>query len=348
MRASRCCARWVGTPSACRRRTPRSRTAAHPREIVEREHRRDQAHDEDPRLGDRTTGRARCSTLRARVLPLDAVAVPAAARDAAWPTGSLAPVNWCPNCTRRCSRTSRWSDGRCERCGAPVGERGTSSSGSSRSPTTPTGCSTTSTRSDWPERVISRCSATGSAGPRAREVTFALDGLRRAASPSSPRGPTRSSARRSSCSRPSTRSSPSSPARDRAGAEIREYVRHDQARSAPRSGPRPVTKTGVFTGALCRQPGQRRARCPIWVADYVLMDYGTGAIMAVPGARRARLRVRREVRPADRVTVVGPAEDRQALVDDGVTVNSGSACGLNSDEARDDGDWLAERGRARP
>ncbi len=37
----------------------------------------------------------------------------------------------------------------------------------------------------------------------------------------------------------------------------------------------------------------------MWIADYVLMGYGTGAIMAVPGARRARLRVRQEVRPAD-------------------------------------------------
>ena len=37
----------------------------------------------------------------------------------------------------------------------------------------------------------------------------------------------------------------------------------------------------------------------MFVADYALMDYGTGALMAVPGARRARLRLRREVRPRD-------------------------------------------------
>jgi len=41
-------------------------------------------------------------------------------------------------------------------------------------------------------------------------------------------------------------------------------------------------KTGVFTGAYCRNPATGRP-IPIWIADYVLMGYGTGAIMAVPG-----------------------------------------------------------------
>ena len=42
------------------------------------------------------------------------------------------------------------------------------------------------------------------------------------------------------------------------------------------------TKTGVFTGGLRDEPGQRPVD-PVWIADYVLMGYGTGAIMAVPG-----------------------------------------------------------------
>ncbi len=41
-------------------------------------------------------------------------------------------------------------------------------------------------------------------------------------------------------------------------------------------------KTGVFTGAYAINP-VNGARIPIWIADYVLMTYGTGAIMAVPG-----------------------------------------------------------------
>lgn len=48
-----------------------------------------------------------------------------------------------------------------------------------------------------------------------------------------------------------------------------------------------LDKTGVFTGTYALHPllpaSDSRARIPIWVADYVLMDYGTGAIMAVPG-----------------------------------------------------------------
>ncbi len=41
-------------------------------------------------------------------------------------------------------------------------------------------------------------------------------------------------------------------------------------------------KTGVFTGAMARNPGTGET-VPVWIADYVLMEYGTGAIMAVPG-----------------------------------------------------------------
>ena len=42
-------------------------------------------------------------------------------------------------------------------------------------------------------------------------------------------------------------------------------------------------KTGVFTGAFAINPANNE-RIPIWIADYVLMGYGTGAIMGVPGA----------------------------------------------------------------
>ena len=58
-------------------------------------------------------------------------------------------------------------------------------------------------------------------------------------------------------------------------------------------------KTGVWTGSYATNPATGE-QIPIFVADYVLMGYGTGAIMAVPGPGRARLGVRRAVRAADR------------------------------------------------
>ncbi len=58
-------------------------------------------------------------------------------------------------------------------------------------------------------------------------------------------------------------------------------------------------KTGVFTGSYAINPVNGEP-VPIWVADYVLISYGTGAIMAVPAHDDARLRVRQAVRAADR------------------------------------------------
>ncbi len=58
------------------------------------------------------------------------------------------------------------------------------------------------------------------------------------------------------------------------------------------------TKTGVFTGGHCRNPATGEA-IPIWIADYVLMEYGTGAIMAVPGHDERDFDFATPVRPAD-------------------------------------------------
>ena len=83
-------------------------------------------------------------------------------------------------------------------------------------------------------------------------------------------------------------------------------------------------KTGVFTGAYAINPVNKK-RIPIWIADYVLISYGTGAIMAVPGhdtrdfefATKFGLPIVEVVRP--------PAgKDWHGYVDDGTSVNSAS------------------------
>ena len=59
-------------------------------------------------------------------------------------------------------------------------------------------------------------------------------------------------------------------------------------------------KTGVYLGVHARPTRSPASRIPVWAADYVLADYGTGAIMARARSGPARLGLRRRLRPADR------------------------------------------------
>ncbi|MCA1644056.1 MAG: leucine--tRNA ligase [Chloroflexi bacterium] len=116
-------------------------------------------------------------------------------------------------------------------------------------------------------------------------------------------------------------------------------------------------KTGVPIGSLAINPANGE-RLPIWIADYVLGQYGTGAIMAVPAsderdwefARKFNLPIRVVVRPAaapDNVT----ADDlprNTAYVDPGIMVNSGQFSGMPNTEALERiADWFEERGIGR-
>jgi leucyl-tRNA synthetase len=114
-------------------------------------------------------------------------------------------------------------------------------------------------------------------------------------------------------------------------------------------------KTGVFTGAHAINPATGQ-QIPVWIADYVLMEYGTGAIMAVPGhderdfefAQVFNLPIVRVVAgPDDRAdTPLGETAFTADL--DGHLVNSGPFDGLSVKEAkRTVTAWLAEQGHAK-
>src|SRR5205809_4448030 len=105
------------------------------------------------------------------------------------------------------------------------------------------------------------------------------------------------------------------------------------------------TKTGVFLGSYARNPGTGEA-IPIWIADYVLMEYGTGAIMAVPAhdqrdhefATAFKLPIREVVRRY---------EPLPSVTEDGVLVNSGRFNGLSCRDAqREIVAWLKSKGLA--
>jgi leucyl-tRNA synthetase len=108
------------------------------------------------------------------------------------------------------------------------------------------------------------------------------------------------------------------------------------------------TKTGVFTGGYCRNPATGEA-IPVWIADYVLMDYGTGAIMAVPGHDERDFEFAREFGLEIPRVVAGEGEDadtplESAYVGPGRLVNSGQFDGMDKDEAiRAITAWLGER-----
>ncbi|WP_323052351.1 leucine--tRNA ligase [Pediococcus acidilactici] len=103
-------------------------------------------------------------------------------------------------------------------------------------------------------------------------------------------------------------------------------------------------KTGVFTGSYAVNPVNGK-KIPIWIADYVLASYGTGAVMAVPAHDPRDYEFARKFK-IDIVPVIdGGNLDEEAYTGDGPHINSGFLDGLNKQEAIDKMlDWLEEHG----
>jgi leucyl-tRNA synthetase len=112
-------------------------------------------------------------------------------------------------------------------------------------------------------------------------------------------------------------------------------------------------KTGVFTGATATNPATDET-VPIWIADYVLMEYGTGAIMAVPGHDQRDFEFATEFGLPIRRVVAGPGESEfapleEAYTGEGTLVNSGGFDGMDAGPAGTAiTAWLAERRSAEP
>ena len=108
-------------------------------------------------------------------------------------------------------------------------------------------------------------------------------------------------------------------------------------------------KTGVFTGAYAINPANRE-RIPIWIADYVLATYGTGAIMAVPGHDTRDLEFAQKFNlPIPQVVQAPEGKDWRGYVDEGISVNSAndevSLNGLPTAEAKKKiSGWLEAKG----
>ena len=91
-------------------------------------------------------------------------------------------------------------------------------------------------------------------------------------------------------------------------------------------------KTGVFTGAYAVNPVTNE-EMPIWIADYVLASYGTGAIMAVPAHDERDYEFAKKYDLTIRPVIKGGDTDKEAYTGDGEHINSGILNGLNQEEA---------------
>jgi leucyl-tRNA synthetase len=126
---------------------------------------------------------------------------------------------------------------------------------------------------------------------------------------------------------------------------VREYRERTARKSDLERTELSEEKTGVFTGAYAINPANGE-KIPIWIADYVLLGYGTGAIQAVPAHDERDLEFARKFDLPIRQVVQPPGDkDRIGFVGDGVAINSPIIDGLPSREAiRKITSWLEERG----
>ncbi|KUP05480.1 leucyl-tRNA synthetase [Bacillus coahuilensis p1.1.43] len=103
-------------------------------------------------------------------------------------------------------------------------------------------------------------------------------------------------------------------------------------------------KTGVFTGAYAVNPANGE-KMPIWIADYVLMSYGSGAIMAVPAHDERDYEFAKQFDLKIVEVVSGGDVEKEAFTGDGEHVNSDFLNGLNKEEGIEKAiAWLEEKG----
>jgi len=129
---------------------------------------------------------------------------------------------------------------------------------------------------------------------------------------------------------------------------VDDYIKTCASKSDMDRGDLNKDKTGIFTGAYAINPVNNE-KIPVWIADYVMMGYGTGAIMAVPAhderdfefANKFELPVIQVVQPKGDT-------DWQGYTDHGTAVNSGFIDGLPTAEAKAKMIvWLEENGKGK-
>ncbi len=128
-------------------------------------------------------------------------------------------------------------------------------------------------------------------------------------------------------------------------SEVERYVEATARRSERARVVDTKEKTGVFTGAMVAH-AVTGAPLPIWIADYVLATYGTGAVMAVPGHDQRDYEFAKRLDLPIVEVVSGGDLSKAAFVEDGISVGSDFLNGLPTSDAKERmADWLEEHGK---
>jgi leucyl-tRNA synthetase len=249
----------------------------------------------------------------------------------------IVPINWCPSCKTGLAN-EEVIQGRCERCDTPV-ERKDLRQWLLRITRYADRLLTDLAQVDWPASTLAM-QRNWIGRSEGAEVDFAVAG---------PDGTPGGDLIRVFTTRPDTLFgatyvvlAPEHPLADTVTAPHRReavaaYVAAARRKSDLERTALARQKSGVFTGSRAINPVNGEA-VPIWIADHVLLRYGTGAIMAVPAHDRRDhefadtfgLPSRQVVRPAmDGISAPG-----QAFVDDGIAVNSGFLDGMATGDAK--------------
>jgi leucyl-tRNA synthetase len=258
----------------------------------------------------------------------------------------FSPVDWCPTCNTTLAREQVWGDDRhCERCGTPVIKKDLNQ----------WYFRTTKyaeelldfSEMDWPERVQTLQTNWIGKSEGASVTFLSEDG----------------DPLEVFTTRPDTLwgatfmvIAPEHPLVSKLTtpdhiAEVAAYVEQAKRQSDIQREAADREKTGVFSGSYAINP-VNQAKIPIWIADYVLMGYGTGAIMAVPAhderdfafARKFNLKVIVVVQPENMELLDGDTMT-QSVPAHGTLVNSDLMTGTPGDKAFDRVvSWLEEKG----
>jgi leucyl-tRNA synthetase len=246
----------------------------------------------------------------------------------------LSPVDWCPTCNTTLAREQVWGDDRhCERCGTPVIKKDL----------TQWFFRTTKyaeelinyANMDWPDRVkVLQTNWIGKSS--GAMVTFKTG---------------HGHALEVFTTRPDTLwgvtfmvLAPEHPlvqelTTPENQAEVEQYILDSTRQTDIQREASDKEKTGIFTGGYAINPVNGE-KIPVWIADYVLMSYGTGAIMAVPAhderdfafARAFNLPVKVVIQPAG-VNIVKGEDLTDPIPASGKMVNSGSLTGTSGDQS---------------